>query len=59
MKWKSALGEFVKAQLERENKFDKFAFAVKKYDVVVGHLSKGKAGQFCKNYFIFSWWKQW
>ena len=33
MKWNPALGEFLKAQLEPENKFEKC-------DAVVGHLSK-------------------
>ena len=58
MKWNPTLGEFLKARLEPENEFDKFAVAVEKCDVVVGHLSKGKTGRFAKNYFIFSSWKQ-
>ena len=36
------------ARLEAENEFDKFAVAVKKCDVVVEHLSKGKTCQFTK-----------
>ena len=46
--------KFLKARLEPENEFDKFAVAVKKCDVVVEQLSKGKTDQFAKNYFIFS-----
>ena len=40
------------AQLEPENEFDKFAVAIEKCDVVVGHLSKEKTGRFTKT-FIF------
>ena len=44
MKWNPPFGEFLKARLESENEFHKFAVAVKKCDIVVGHLSKGKTG---------------
>ena len=44
MKWNPTLGEFLKARLEPDNEFDKFAVAIKKCDVVAGHLSKRKAG---------------
>ena len=49
MKWNSTL----KAPLEAENEFEKFAVAVKKCNVVVGHLSKGKAGWFAKTISFF------
>ena len=56
MKWEATLEELLKAQLEPENHFEKFAVVVKKSDVVVGHSSKEKAGR--KIYFIFSSWRQ-
>ena len=46
MKWNSALGEFLKAQLEPENKFEKC-------DAVVGHLSKWKTSRFAKTISFF------
>ena len=45
--------KFLKARLEPENEFDKFAVAVEKCDVVVGHLSKGKTDQFAKLFHFF------
>ena len=53
MKWKPILGKFVKARLEPENEFDKFEAAVEKCDIVVGHLSKRKAGRFAKTISFF------
>lgn len=53
MKWNPPFGEFLKARLESENEFHKFAVAVKKCDIVVGHLSKGKTGQFAKAIVFF------
>ena len=53
MKWKPSLGEFAKAWLEPGNEFDKFEAAVKKCGVVVGHLTKRKAGQFAKTISFF------
>ena len=55
--WNPTLGEFLKVRLKPENEFSKFAVAVKKCDVVVGHLSKGKTGRFTKT-ISFSSWKQ-
>ena len=48
MKWNPTLREFLKAWLEPENEFEKFAVAVEKSDVVAEHLSKGKTGRFAK-----------
>ena len=53
MNWNPPFGEFLKARLESENEFHKFAVAVKKCDIVVGHLSKGKTGQFAKAIVFF------
>ena len=53
MKGNQTLGEFLKARLEPENEFDKFAVTVEKYDVVVGHFSKGKTGRFAKTISFF------
>ena len=50
--------KFLKARLEPENEFDKFAVAVKKCDVVVGHLSKGKTDQFAKTISFFLRWSK-
>ena len=40
--WEPTIGEVLKARLEPENEFDKFAVAVEKRGAVVGHLAKGK-----------------
>ena len=53
MKWNPTLEEFLKAHLELENEFDKFAVAFAKCDVSVGYLSKGKTGQFPKTISFF------
>ena len=53
IKWNPTLGELLKAQLKPENEFSKFAVAVKKCDVVVGHLSKGKTGRFTNTISFF------
>ena len=42
LKWNPTLGEFLKSRLESENEFDKFAVTVKKWDLVVGIIWKGK-----------------
>lgn len=44
MKWNPKLGKILKVPLEPENQLDKFSVTFEKCDVVVGHLSKGKAG---------------
>ena len=44
---------FLKARLEPENKFDKFAVAVEKCNAVVGHISKAKTGKFLKTILFF------
>ena len=48
IKQNPTFGEFFKFRLKPEDEFSKFAVAVKKYDVVVGHLSKGKTDPFTK-----------
>ena len=48
MKCNPTLGIFLKARLEPENEFEKFAFAVEKCDIVVENLRKGKTGLFAK-----------
>ena len=53
VKWNPILGEFIKARLEPENEFNKFAVAFEKCDVVVGHLSKGKTGRIAKTASFF------
>ena len=53
MKRNPTLGEFLKSRLEPEYEFGKFAIAVKKCDVAVGHSSKGKTGRFAKTISFF------
>ena len=48
MKWNPTLGEFLMAWLEAENEFDKFTVSVRKCNVVVEHLSKGKSYRFAR-----------
>ena len=51
--WEPKNGEFLKTRLEPENEFDKYAVAVIKNSVVVGHLTKGKTGRFAKTISFF------
>lgn len=51
--WEPTIGEVLKARLEPENEFDKFAVAVEKSGAVVGHLAKGKSGRFAKTISFF------
>ena len=53
MTWNPKLGKILKVPLEPENQLDKFSFTFEKCDVVVGHLSKGKAGWFSKKLSFF------
>ena len=53
MKWNQKIGEFLKVWLEPENELNKVAVAVKKCDVMVGSLSKGKPGRFGKTNSFF------
>lgn len=46
-------GEFLETRLEPENELDKYAVAVMKNSVVVGHLAKGKTGRFAKTISFF------
>ena len=47
-KWTPKNGEILKARLEPENEYDKYAVAVEKCGDVVGHLSKGRSVRFAK-----------
>lgn len=51
--WEPKNGEFLETRLEPENEFDKYAVAVIKNSVVVGHLAKGKSGRFAKTISFF------
>ena len=52
--WKPKLGDVLKTKREPVNKTDKFAVAVvKKKDLVIGHLKKGKSGKFAKLFSYF------
>ena len=51
--WLPFIGEFLQTRLEPENEFDKYAVAVIKDGVVVGHLTKGKTGRFAKTISFF------
>ena len=54
MKWNQKLRELLKAWLvEPENEFGKFAVAVEKCNVLIGHLSKGKTSRFAKTILFF------
>ena len=52
--WKPEIGDVLKPKREPENKTDKFSVAVvKKKDLVIGHLKKGKSGKFAKLFSFF------
>ena len=53
-KWTPKNGEVLKARLEPENEYDKYAVAVERCDDVVGHLPKGRSTRFAKtvSYFL-------
>ena len=51
--WEPKNGEFLETRLESENELDKYAVAVIKNSVVVGHLAKGKTGRFAKTISFF------
>ena len=53
-KWIPKNGEILKAWLETENEYDKFAVAVERCGDVVGHLPKGMSARFAKtvSYFL-------
>ena len=53
MRWNQTLGKFLRAWLEPENEFDKFAVAVEKCDSVFGNLSKGKLVDLQKLFHFF------
>ena len=47
-KWNPTIGELLKARLEPENEYDKFAVAVERFGAAVGHLTRVKTGCFIK-----------
>ena len=51
--WAPILGESLLARPEPENEIDKYAVAVTKDARVIGHLKKGKTGQYAKTVFYF------
>ena len=51
--WTSILGESLSTRPEPENEIDKYAVAVTKDAWVIGHLKKGKTGQYAKTVFYF------
>ena len=53
MRWNQTLGKFLRAWLEPENEFDKFAVAVEKCDAGFGNLSKGKLVDLQKLFHFF------
>ena len=51
--WTPILGENLSTRPESENEIDKYAVAVTKDAQVIGHLKKGKTGQYAKTIFYF------
>ena len=51
--WEPKNGEFLETRLESENELDKYAVAVIKNSVVVGHLANRKTGSFAKTISFF------
>ena len=47
--WEPKNGEFLKTRLKPEHELGKYAIAVIKNSVVVGHFAKGKTGRFAKS----------
>jgi len=52
-RWTPVKSETLKAVMEPKNKRNKFAVAVMKNEVLVGHLPKRKTGRFAKMVFYF------
>ena len=52
-RWTLVKGEMLKAVVEPKNKVGKFAAAIRKYDFLVGNLSKEKTERFAKLFSIF------
>ena len=53
--WTPILGENLSTRPESESEIDKYAVAVTKDAQVIGHLKKGKTGQYAKTIFCFLW----
>ena len=53
--WTPILGENLSTRPESESEIDKYAVAVTKDAQVIGHLKKGKTGQYAKTIFYFLW----
>ena len=51
--WTPILGENLSTRPEPENEIDKYAVAVSKDASVIGHLKRGKTGQYAKTGFYF------
>ena len=51
--WEPKNGEFLETQWEPETEFYKYAIAVIKNSIVVGHFAKGKTGRFAKSISFF------
>ena len=51
--WEPKNEEFLDTQWEPENEFYKYAIAVIKNSIVVGHFAKGKTGRFTKSISFF------
>ena len=51
--WTPILGENLSTRPESESEIDKYAVAVTKDAQVIGHLKKGKTGQYAKTIFYF------
>ena len=51
--WEPKNGEFLKTRLKPEHELDKYAIAVTKSSVVVGHFARGKTCRFAKSISFF------
>ena len=51
--WEPKNGEFLKTRLKPEHELGKYAIAVIKNSVVVGHFAKGKTVRFAKSISFF------
>ena len=51
--WEPKNGKFLETRLDPENELNKYAVAVIKNSVVVGHSAKGKTGRFAKTISFF------
>ena len=51
--WSPKEKDILNTEIEPSNVIDKFAVVIKNNTTIVGHLSKGKNGRFCKTVFYF------